>query len=593
MRIVVLLGRYYPSYSANGRCAKNIVDVLLKEHDVTVISRRWSDSPSSSEEAGLEERLVFVNTAVDEMRARCEARGRAAKTSEPWHMIDRALACVNYGKTLIGRTPCHKSGVKAYRRGLEELGFVPDQLIPIALPFESVVACAEYKTLHPEVKLTPILFDQFAVSKTLCKTEIERKAKIELSLRLERKVFEACDRVFHVTWADHVGRCMPDLAGRFERIEHPLLVKPEYENFAPERDGRGVAVFAGSIDSMVRKPDHLLEVFAGLLDASPDLGLTLEVYAHGGGVVAVKEAARAFPDRIVYREPVPSDEIKRVYAGATLLVSIGNTVVNQKPSKTTEYFATGKPVVHVACRDDDPVIPEVEAYPLGIVLRERDGVQCNVEKLSAFCRESLGRCVSFAEVARRYADQMPEHIVSEMLGGGVMTFTGSFTLAVEPTYVCELLEQEACDGITALFHTNTSAQAKMLDGRRNVVRKSWVSGIELERVWANADCLLSIAEKQGRQMSSKIFSYMAIGKPIVHIYYAEYDVNVVYLKRYPLALCLRAKEGSLALNSRLLALWLVWSLGRTVSWDSVAEEFLEMSPEYVACRLIEETDCGT
>lgn len=174
-----------------------------------------------------------------------------------------------------------------------------------------------------------------------------------------------------------------------------------------------------------------------------------------------------------------------------------------------------------------------------------------------------------------------------------MTFTGSFTLAVEPTYVCELLEQEACDGITALFHTNTSAQAKMLDGRRNVVRKSWVSGIELERVWANADCLLSIAEKQGRQMSSKIFSYMAIGKPIVHIYYAEYDVNVVYLKRYPLALCLRAKEGSLALNSRLLALWLVWSLGRTVSWDSVAEEFLEMSPEYVACRLIEETDCGT
>ena len=91
-------------------------------------------------------------------------------------------------------------------------------------------------------------------------------------------------------------------------------------------------------------------------------------------------------------------------------------------------------------------------------------------------------------------------------------------------------------------------------------------------------------------MSSKIFSYIATGKPIVHIYYAEDDVNVAYLKHYPLALCLHAKEGSLGLNSQLLALWFVWSLGKTVPWSSVAEEFKEMLPEHVAHRLIKEAD---
>lgn len=141
-------------------------------------------------------------------------------------------------------------------------------------------------------------------------------------------------------------------------------------------------------------------------------------------------------------------------------------------------------------------------------------------------------------------------------------------------------------GITTLFHTNASVQARILDGRRNVMRKGWVSGDDLERAWSDADCLLSIAEKRGRQMSSKIFSYMATGKPIVHVYYAEDDVNVEYLKRYPLALCLRVQDDALAYNARLLALWFVWSLGRRASWQSVAEEFEELLSEHVAAQLV-------
>ncbi|MDN0069459.1 hypothetical protein [Collinsella ihumii] len=418
MRVVILLGRYYPSYSANGRCAKNIVDVLLEEHDVTVISRRWSDSPASSEEVGLREHLVFVNTRLDEARARCEAQGRESGAGVQRRLFDRMFAAANYGKTFIGRTPCHQSGVKAYLKGLSGLGFIPDQLIPISLPFEAVVACAKYKALHPEVKVTPILFDQFAESGTLCKTALERKMKMKEGLRLEREVLGACDRVFHVTWSDHVDRCMPELADRFERIEHPLLVRPDYSASEPEPKNRATAVYAGSIDNVVRKPKHLLDVIAELQKVAPQLGLAFEIYAHGGGVDEIKEAAQALPETIAYHEPVPSEEIKKAYASAALLVSIGNTVINQKPSKTTEYFATGKPVVHVACRDDDPVIPEVEAYPLGIVLYERSGARCNAGKLAAFCERSLGRCVPFEEVARLYAEQTPEHIVAEMLGGG-------------------------------------------------------------------------------------------------------------------------------------------------------------------------------
>lgn len=61
-----------------------------------------------------------------------------------------------------------------------------------------------------------------------------------------------------------------------------------------------------------------------------------------------------------------------------------------------------------------------------------------------------------------------------------MTFTGSLSLTVEPTYVCRLLEQGHCLGIIALFHTNASARVRILDGCRHTVRRGWVSGEDLE-----------------------------------------------------------------------------------------------------------------
>ena len=38
--IVVLVGSYYPNFSAVGICARNVVDELKKEADISVISQK-------------------------------------------------------------------------------------------------------------------------------------------------------------------------------------------------------------------------------------------------------------------------------------------------------------------------------------------------------------------------------------------------------------------------------------------------------------------------------------------------------------------------------------------------------------------------
>ena len=124
-------------------------------------------------------------------------------------------------------------------------------------------------------------------------------------------------------------------------------------------------------------------------------------------------------------------------------------------------------------------------------------------------------------------------------------------------------------------------------GIDRVVCHDWVLPSELVALQRSSGALLNIAEFEGKQISSKIYEYMALGKPIVHVYTAEHDVNVAYLDRYPLALCLRAEPESLERNARLLALWLLWSSGRVVSFEDVREACRDLTPEYVTQQIMD------
>ena len=159
---------------------------------------------------------------------------------------------------------------------------------------------------------------------------------------------------------------------------------------------------------------------------------------------------------------------------------------------------------------------------------------------------------------------------------------------MKPDYVCKMLECSACRNARANFFTSTSSYALRLDScmNTNVKRFGWLEPDELKRKTQEASQLLSIAEVEGKQMSSKIFGYIATGKPVVHIYTAEDDVNMRYLQHYPLALCLKADPLKIEQNSRLLSLWCVWSYGQRVSWSDVLDEFEDLTPEFVAKKLL-------
>lgn len=82
--------------------------------------------------------------------------------------------------------------------------------------------------------------------------------------------------------------------------------------------------------------------------------------------------------------------------------------------------------------------------------------------------------------------------------------------------------------LTAI-NKHSENKAKIFHNYRKVAREV------AEQAIADADILINIGDVEGKQLSSKIFDYLSMGKPIIHFAYVDNCVNTQLLKKYPLA----------------------------------------------------------
>ena len=145
----------------------------------------------------------------------------------------------------------------------------------------------------------------------------------------------------------------------------PRVIEPvEHDNIQ--------CVFCGSLHPVMREPGFALALFRALHDDTVTLTMA------GGGwerfAADADETARVLGAKFVRPGLLPPDEAAALENRADVLVSLGNTYDNQMPSKLFGFFATGKPVLHLAVSENDPTLPYLARYPLALVLYRKDGV---------------------------------------------------------------------------------------------------------------------------------------------------------------------------------------------------------------------------
>ena len=207
------------------------------------------------------------------------------------------------------------------------------------------------------------------------------------------------------------GAPLAALAAKMQVVDFPGLVPPTAQS-KPVPGAPLRCVFAGSLYPQLRTPHFALELFAAL-----DL-TDVQLSFLGGGwqnypACLLPPYYDILGDRLTVAGPVPPSQAAAALAGADVLLSLGNGVDNQVPSKLFDYLASGKPILHLAKLQSDPCLAYLEKWPLACIVQESEGVTPQVlARVCAFLREKGRLRLPFAEAARLYPENTPEHAVS-------------------------------------------------------------------------------------------------------------------------------------------------------------------------------------
>ena len=127
---------------------------------------------------------------------------------------------------------------------------------------------------------------------------------------------------------------------------------------------------------------------------------------------------------------------------------------------------------------------------------------------------------------------------------------------------------------------------KDFSGYSNIVWYDTLSFSETQAVVSKANILINLGNRVINQTPSKIFEYMAMGKPIVNIYNLENDTSKKYLSNYPLCLNIFEDQSKLIENSVLFDKFCTENKEKMVSPSVLKERFKEFEQSVVVQNML-------
>lgn len=138
------------------------------------------------------------------------------------------------------------------------------------------------------------------------------------------------------------------------------------------------------------------------------------------------------------------------------------------------------------------------------------------------------------------------------------------------------------------FYTKGNCEEELIkyqsESNGRVIRHGYVSNIEIDNIYYNADFLINVGVSNTTMISSKIFSYISLGKPIIHFYYNDDDVCLRYFEKYNLSLMIKMDEKLFDFNAKRLKTFLIENYGKMIDTNKIDQVYKLNSPNYTAIQ---------
>lgn len=94
-----------------------------------------------------------------------------------------------------------------------------------------------------------------------------------------------------------------------------------------------------------------------------------------------------------------------------------------------------------------------------------------------------------------------------------------------------------------------------------------------------SDILINLGSTVDSQIPSKIFEYMATGKPIISFYKYDTEPSIPYLKKYPLSLLIKEEWDKIDENNQLIVDFVNRYKDKHISFNEIKDMFQNNTPE--------------
>jgi glycosyltransferase involved in cell wall biosynthesis len=281
----------------------------------------------------------------------------------------------------------YRPALRAARRLLAEADH--EALVTVSDPFTSHLVGLRLRRRRPGIAWVADIGDPFSTQEVTPCNNLRLYRR--LNRRAEGRVLAGVTSatVTSAGLLESYRAAFPAAAEKMLIVPPLLSAEPPGEGGEPvfPADGKLRLVTVGTLYRAVRDPDHLLALFAKLLETPIGGRLELHFFGNTADCAASFDACRPLlGTRIFLHGVVPRERALAAMAGAACLVHLGNATASQLPSKVVEYAAAGKPLVNLVSTDADSSAAFLRGHPAVLTLSRADGegLESQARRLAAF-----------------------------------------------------------------------------------------------------------------------------------------------------------------------------------------------------------------
>lgn len=387
---VAILSSFFQKYhaTANGLCARNLYDCLIQQNHNVKVFCYYSEVKDN------DNNVIIVQRNDNENNE----RPLLWKRLHSYYTVFRSFIDPYYDAKLV----------QSYLKELERSKFLPEYIIAMYFPYESIIAAYKYKAKHPEVKI--VAFELDSAGDGISNQNIFNKFT---STAIESKIdsfYKRFDRVIimrsHLKyWESTHFRYISEM--RVSDI--PILTtKKKVSETTPIEHDIYMGIYSGLLDSTYRNPSYLLDVMS--LVNRDNVILNIHFYSKGNCETLI--AKRAEKEDYIYQHGyIDKDSLNLELGKADFLFSIGNSNSNSLPSKLIDYISSGKPIIHLALQDDDVCVNYLNKYKNCIIINIKDDVVESSYRLKEFIQKSSDIAIDDNYIFSTFVENTPQYSV--------------------------------------------------------------------------------------------------------------------------------------------------------------------------------------